>query len=270
MCDGSRFWKGALWPESAVAIPQDDGTDRVAVVMSKVCLGSTWLDIETVGYALVEYRYDPADPPADQPIRGEVTQPDLAAADAGYGRALLLEPDGYLYGYECGSFPDNWGPCRVGRVLPDEVTDPTAWRYWNGSDWTDPRSWVLDQTAAGAMELPGDAQTALPVAAFGVTYDEDDDTHVMVYSPWPGFCGVVAVRASDTPVGPWTDAIEITLPNCSGEIAGLNEHCYAATPQTQLCEPGVFAGGYYDMLTDTGTARYYTFVTPFVVTHTDD
>ena len=269
MCDGSRFWKGALWPESAVAIPQDDGTDRVAVVMSKVCLGSTWLDIEPAGYALVEYRYDPTDPPADQPIRGKVTQPDLATADAGYGRALLLEPDGYLYGYECGSFPDNWGPCRVARVLPDGVTDPTAWRYWNGSDWTDPRSWVPDQTAAGAMELPGDAQTALPVAAFGVTYHEGYDTHVMVYSPWPGFCGVVAVRASDTPVGPWTDAIEITLPNCSGEIAGLHEHCYAATPQTQLCEPGMFAGGYYDMVTDAGTARYYAFVTPFVVTHAD-
>ncbi len=266
-CDESDFWKAALWPESAVAIPQQDGTDRVVVVMSKVCLGTTWLDIETVGYAVAEYRYDPADPPADRPISGEVTQPHLADADNGYGRALLLAPDGYLYGYECGTFPDHWGPCHVARVLPDRVTDPSAWRYWNGGDWTDPSSWGPQQTTAEPMELPGDPRTALPVAAFGVTYDDGVDTYMMVYSPWPGFCGVLAARAADIPVGPWTDAVEIRFPNCSGTIAGLDEHCYAATPQPQLCTPGTFAGGYYDMLTDVGVARYYSFLTPFVVAH---
>ena len=93
-CAESQFRKAdaALWPESAVALPQEDGTDRVVVVMSKVCLGDTWLDIETVGFAVVEYRYDPNDPPIDEPIRGEVTQPHLAEADAGYGRALMLGP----------------------------------------------------------------------------------------------------------------------------------------------------------------------------------
>jgi hypothetical protein len=117
------------------------------------------------------------------------------------------------------------------------------------------------------MELPGDPRTALPVAAFGVTYDDGVDTYMMVYSPWPGFCDVLAARAADIPVGPWTDAVEIRFPNCSGTIAGLDEHCYAATPQPQLCTPGTFAGGYYDMLTDVGVARYYSFLTPFVVVH---
>ncbi len=266
-CTGSNFGDAALWPESAVALPQEDGTDRVVVVMSKVCVGDTWLDIETVGFAVVEYRYDPTDPPIDDPIRGEVTQPHLADADAGYGRALLHELDGFLYGYECGTYPDNWGPCRVARVRPEQVTDPAAWRYWNGGDWTDPRSWTLDAITAEAMELPGDAQTALPVAQFGVTYDEDFDTHLMVYSPWPGFCSVLAVRASDTPVGPWTDAVEITFPGCSATDNGVDEYCYAATPQMQLCEPETFAGGYYDMKTDEGVARYYTFAAPFVVVH---
>jgi len=272
-CAESQFRKAdaALWPESAVALPQEDGTDRVVVVMSKVCLGDTWLDIETVGFAVVEYRYDPNDPPIDEPIRGEVTQPHLADADAGYGRALLLGPDDLLYGYECGTYPDNWGPCRVARVRPEQLTDPAAWRYWNGGDWTDLRSWVSDATTAEAMELPGDARTALPVAAFGVTYDEVSDVHLMVYSPWPGFCDVLAVRASDTPVGPWTDAVEAAFPNCIGTIDNveedLDEHCYAGTPQMQLSEPGVFTGGYYDMSTDVGAARYYTFAAPFVVVH---
>jgi len=266
-CETSAFGDPALWPESAVAIPQDDGTDRVVVVMSKVCLGDLWLDIETVGFAVVEYRYDPANPPIDQPIRGEVTQPHLAAADAGYGRALLLDTDGFLYGYECGTYPTPWETCGVARVRPEQVTNPAAWRYWNGGDWTDPSNWVSDEAAAGAMELPGDDATALPIAAFGVTYHEGYDTHLMVYSPWPGFCGLLAVRASDTPVGPWTDAVEIAFPNCSGAARELDVHCYAGTPQTQLCEPGLFAGGYYDMDTDIDAGRYYTFVTPLVVVH---
>ncbi len=209
----------------------------------------------------------PPTPRSTSRSEGEVTQPHLADADAGYGRALLLDTDGFLYGYECGTYPDDWDTCGVARVRPDQVTDPTAWRYWNGGDWTDPRNWVSDESAAGAMELPGDEATALPVAAFGVTYHEGYDTHLMVYSPWPGFCGVLAVRASDTPVGPWTDAVEVGFPNCSGEDSGLDEHCYAGTPQTQLSEPGMFAGGYYDMVTDVGTARYYTFCAPFVVVH---
>jgi hypothetical protein len=266
-CTGAEFGDAALWPESAVALPQEDGTDRVVVVMSKVCVGDNWLDIETAGFAVVEYRYDPTDPPIDDPIRGEVTQPHLADADAGYGRALLHEPDGFLYGYECGTFPDDWGPCHVGRVRPEQVTDPTAWRYWNGGDRTDPRSWSPNETAAQAMELPGDAETALPVAAFGVTYDEVFDTHLMVYSPWPGFCNVLAIRASDTPVGPWTDAVEITFPGCGATDNGVDEYCYAATPQMQLCEHEMFAGGYYDMTTDEGAARYYTFAAPLVVVH---
>ena len=267
-CAGSGS-KAALWPESAVALPQEDGTDRVVVVMSKVCLGDNWLHIETVGFAVVEYRYDPTDPPIDEPIRGEVTQPHLADADAGYGRALLLESDGFLYGYQCGTYRKDWETCGVARVRPDQVTDPAAWRYWNGADWTDARNWVADEAAAGAMELPGDEQTARPVAAFGVTHLEGYDSHLLVYSPWPGFCSVLAVRASDTPVGPWTDAVEITFPNCMGTepVKELYEHCYAGTPQTQLREPDMFAGGYYDMKTDEGAARYYTFAAPFVVVH---
>ena len=131
-CDAAASSKAALWPEAAAAIPQDDGTDRVVVVMSKVCVGSSWLDIELVGYVIAEFTYDPDDPPADRPIEGRITQPDLAPVGSGYGRAMLLEPDGYLYGYQCGSFQDDeWGPCRVaprgggGRHRPDglEVLD---------------------------------------------------------------------------------------------------------------------------------------------------
>lgn len=265
-CTASVYPDAALWPEAAVALPQEDGTDRVVVVMSKVCLGSTWLDIETVGYAVAEFVYDPDDPPADRPITGEVTQPDLAPADAGYGRALLLADDGQLYGYQCGMFPDTWGPCRVARVSADDITDTASWSYWNGGDWIDPASWVPERAAAAPMDLAGAAEpNTLPVAAFGVVDDDGLDAHLMVYSPWPGFCSELAVRVADTPVGPWTQPVPITLPDCTDEDAELAEHCYAATPQMQLCGPDEFGGGYFDLLTDAGVGQYLTFVTPFVV-----
>jgi hypothetical protein len=266
-CKTSKYSKAALWPESAVAIPQDDGTDRVVVFMSKVCLGTDWLDIENVGLAVVEVRYDPADPPIDRAIRGAVTQPDLWASSVGYGRALLLGPDGSLYGYWCGDFPDDWTSCRVARVAPDDETDPAAWRYWNGGKWTESDSWTSVESDAAAMELPDSKQYELPIAAFGVTYDGGFDAYLMVYSPWPGFGFRADVRVSDAPVGPWTEPIGIALPDCIGEIEGLVGHCYAVTPQMQLCDEGMFAGGYFDMVCDDDLARYFTFVTPFVVTH---
>ena len=265
MCANSQFSKAALWPESAAALPQPDGTDRVVVVMSKVCVGTTWLDIESVGFAVAEFTYDPGDPPSDRRIVGQVTQPNLAGADEGYGRAMLLGTDGFLYGYQCGNYPERWGPCRIGRVATEDVTDTTAWRFWNGGDWTRADSWVPDRAAAAGMELPDPRANTLPVAAFSVVRDGHVNAYLMVYSPWPAFCSEVDVRVAGTPVGPWTSPVPITLPGCSGEVAGLDGHCYTATPQMQLCGPGEFGGGYFDLLTDSGLGQYFTFVIPFVV-----
>jgi hypothetical protein len=263
-CAASKYPDAALWPESAVALPRADGTDRVIVVMSKVCVGDDWLDIELVGYAIAEVTYDPADPPIDRSIVGDVTQPALAEAEAGFGRAMLLEPDGFLYGYQCGSYPtDRWGPCQVGRVATDDVTDTTAWRFWDGGDWTNTDNWVPERAAAAEMELPDPLGNTLPVASFGVVHAEQPDAYLMAYSPWPAFCGELAVRVAATPVGPWTSAVPITLSGCGGEAD--DGHCYTATPQMQLCGPDEFGGGYFDRFTDTGLGQYFTFVVPFVV-----
>jgi hypothetical protein len=265
ICAASDDAKPALWPEAAVVIPRGDGTDRVVVVMSKMCLGDDWLDFETMGFAVAEVVYDPDDPPVNRPIVGEITQPDLAPAEAGYGRAMLLGPDGYLYGYQCGSYPGAWGPCRAARVSPADVTDPNAWRVWNGDDWTDPANWVADRTAATAMELSGSTENMLPIAAFGVDHHADFDAYLMVYSPWPGFCSELDVRVADAPVGPWTEPVPITLPDCSGEDSGVAQHCYAATPQMQMCIGDELGGGYFDLQTPLGVGRYFAFATPFVV-----
>ena len=265
LCAGSRFSDAGLWPESAVAIAQPDGTDRVVVVMSKVCLGQQWLDIETVGYAIVEFIYDPDEPPVNTPIFGKVTQPDLASVEAGFGRAMLSHPDGFLYGYHCGEFTMSWGPCEVARVQGDQVADVNAWLFWNGGDWNNPSSWEPSKLVAAPMSMPGADNYLLPVAAFGVDYAPRLDVFLMVYTPWPGFCGQLAVRASTTPVGPWTEPLMITLPNCETDAGDLSKVCYAGTPQMQLCQGAGFAGGYFDSMTNLGVGRYLTFVSPLAV-----
>jgi hypothetical protein len=145
-----------------------------------------------------------------------------------------------------------------------------AWRFWDGGDWHSLSSWVRSAHAAAAMTLPGADIQMLPVAAFGVVFEPRIHAFLMVYTPWPGFCGQLAVRVAVTPVGPWSEPLVITLPDCEsadGEPSGV---CYAATPQMQLCEGQGFAGGYYHSLTHLGVARYLTFVSPFEVTRTTD
>ena len=76
----------------------------------------------------------------------------VADAEAGYGRALLLGPDDLLYGYECGTYPDNWGPCRVARVRPEQLTDPAY--YGRMSE-------LLDEIIAARRERAGTADRGL-------------------------------------------------------------------------------------------------------------
>jgi hypothetical protein len=115
------------------------------------------------------------------------------------------------------------------------------------------------------MSMPGADNYLLPVAAFGVDYAPRLDVFLMVYTPWPGFCGQLAVRASTTPVGPWTEPLMITLPNCETDAGDLSKVCYAGTPQMQLCQGAGFAGGYFDSMTNLGVGRYLTFVSPLAV-----
>jgi hypothetical protein len=254
-----------MWPEAAIAVPLADGRDRVVVFMGKVCLGTGFLDIDDVGLAVAEYLYDPEDPPVDRPVRGRVTQPDLAPTTARFGRAAVLAPDGYVYGQECGVFPDAWGPCRVARVRPESLTEPAAWRYWNGGPWIDATSWSSDRRDAAPTAMPAPVGEPYPVAAFDLEHDEDLGIYVMAYTPWPGFCGRVALRIAETPVGPWTEPVEVTLPDCREEIDGQGYYCYAGTLLSTRCAAETVGVGYFDMLVDGSHAEYRAVQLPFSV-----
>jgi hypothetical protein len=259
----------AMWPESAVAVPQPDGhTDRVVVFMSKVCLGDQFLEIVAKGMAVVETTYDDRVAHVDVPITGVVTQGDLALPAAAWGRGALLAGE-HVYAYHCGVFdPPQWGPCRVARVTPASITTTSAWRYWNGGSWSSEASWVSDPGSAAEMTAPdGIDGISMPVSAFTVAHDEQHDAYVMVYSPWPGFTDRVHVRVATTPVGPWTAPVEVFLPGCNDTNGGVQYLCYAGTAQPKLDQAGLLGLGYYDQLVQVGPTRgqYLTVTVPFTV-----
>jgi hypothetical protein len=259
----------AMWPESAVAIPQPDGhTDRVVVFMSKVCLGDQFLEIVAKGMAVVETTYDMNAKPIEVPVTGVVTQADLAVPATAWGRGAFLDDDGFVYAYHCGSFPGQWGPCRAARVVPGSITTSSAWRYWDGDDWTSAGNWVSDPGAAAPMTAPdGVDGFSLPISAFTITEDEQHGAYVMVYSPWPGFTDRVHVRVATTPVGPWTAPVEVFLPGCNDTNGGVQYLCYAGTAQPKLDQAGLLGLGYFDQLVQVGPTRgqYLTVTVPFSV-----
>jgi hypothetical protein len=262
-----------------VAVPQitgpDAGKDKVLVFMSKVCLGKGFLDIEAKGMALVELTYNPASPPVDKRIQGQVTKADLFGPAHPYGRAAVLGADANtIYTYECGQFDSaDWGahrPCTVGRVAFASRTNPAAWTYWAGSagdDFTDNSKWTPNSALASAIQSPTGAEVAAPVAAFTLTRDVAHGAYLMVYSPFPGFTDRVVVRVAETPVGPFTDPVTVFLPGCNDKTGGVEYLCYAGTAQPSLSKPGLLGIGYYDQLITPSPKRgqYMTVTVPFRV-----
>jgi hypothetical protein len=230
-----------------VVIP-DGPIDRVLAFMSNICLGSR-ANAESRGISLVEYRYDPADPPDGRAIIASTVNPQLFSS-ADYGFASLIGTDGNVYVYQChrpASPLDvhGFGPCTVARAPVDGISVPEAYQVWTGSGWSS------NMSAAAPMSLPpsGD-RPPIPPGGFSVTYHEGIHRFVMVYSPWPAHSQTIEVRVANSPVGPWSEPSQILLPDCSTEAKGTRYYCYAAGAQPVFDTPNRLGLGYYDRVVE--------------------
>jgi hypothetical protein len=260
----------AMWPESAVTVPQGGGVDRVVVFMSRVCLGNSFLEIRAMGMSVAETTYGGGSLDG-VPITGTITNLNFAGVSRAWGTAAHFDGS-HVYAYQCsrpvdgGGVPSDYGPCRVARVAPASVASVAAWRYWNGGDWTQAGSWVSDPAQAVAMNLPADVgpvPTVVPVASFTVTRDAVHGVWVMAYVAYPGLSSMVFARVATTPVGPWSAPVQIDLPGCGGD----GNWCYAGSAQPKFSTAGHLGFGYMDMSYDADLTRsqYMVATTPFTV-----
>lgn len=261
-----------MWPLSAVTVPVNATTDRVVAYFQNICLGPN-LATDSRGVAVVEWIYHRNSPPAEQPIVGTVLAQRIFPTNTYGNAAVFVAAENFIYNYACfgpagGGLPDAYGPCKVARVTPTNVANPSLYTYWDGD------TWEADQAQAAAMTLPvGVNGINNPVATLTVTWDAAHGVYVMAYSPWPGFTNKVVVRVATLPQGPWTAPVEITLPGCVDTVGGTGFYCYAGTAQPQFsvapvgAADGLLGIGYFDQLIAVGPNRGgYQYVTvPFRV-----
>jgi hypothetical protein len=100
-------------------------------------------------------------------------------------------PDGYVYVYGCIGNDKN---LVAARVQPKDFEELSEWKYWNGSGWSENKDDMKPLTNAVSNEL---SVTPLKNGKF-----------LLVFQVL-GLSDKVGVRIGDSPVGPFSDIIEV-------------------------------------------------------------
>jgi hypothetical protein len=158
-----------------------------------------------------------------------------ALGEIAYGVATLPlteqagapHPDGFLYVY--GVRSDDYNKkLLVARVRPDQITNASAYRFWNG------RLWVTDinKSAPVANRMGAELSvTPLPDGRFMVVHQLD------------AISGTIAVRYGSSPVGPFGKPIPIWL--CPEEKLTPDTFVYGAKAHPHLSAPGELLISYH-------------------------
>ena len=137
-------------------------------------------------------------------------------------------PDGYVYVYGCIGKDKN---LVVARVKPAKFEDFAEWRYWNGISWIKNINELKAITNSVSNEL---SMTTLPGGRFLLIFQ------VM------GLSDKVGMRIAQSPVGPFSDIIEIyTTPEWKEGI-----WTYNAKAHPNLSKPGELLISYNTITAD--------------------
>ncbi len=102
-----------------------------------------------------------------------------------------LNPDGYVYVYGCIGANKN---LVVARIQPKDLENMKAWRYWNGTTWSEQKDDMKPITNSVSNEL-----SITPMA---------NGKYILVFQVM-GLSDKVGIRIGDSPVGPFSDIIEV-------------------------------------------------------------
>ncbi len=165
-------------------------------------------------------RYAQTDTPLYLPASG-------SAGETTYGMALLPHtptagapsPDGYLYVYGLRNDAFN-KRLLVARVLPQQIANFTAYRFWDGAAW--------NADIAAAEPVTGRVSSEFSVSPLA------DGRYLLVFQ-LDTLSNQVAVRYGASPVGPWSDyTVVYTAPE---DDLTRDTYTYNAKAHPHLSEP---------------------------------
>jgi hypothetical protein len=179
----------------------------------------------------------------DAPLLGSYKRKSLplfaprngALGEIAFGVALMpmtkqahaANPDGYLYVYGTRSDKLN-KKLLVARVLPQEIDQPEAYRFWSGTDW------VADINASLPIANRMGAELSVTPLA---------DGRFMVVHQLDTLSSLVAVRYGSTPMGPFGKPIPVWL--CPEDEMTPNTFVYGAKAHPHLSAPGELLISYH-------------------------
>jgi len=186
---GARW---ALWPES-IAVDAATGHALVFYMLLSALPGG--FNFQSVGSSVATWQslqQQPQRPTINPPV--VPAHPDLLfnQNEPSFGSASLIS-NGMLYVYGCGNPADSLDKsCWLGRVIPANVLDRSAWSYYAGNgNWS---SQISDATPVFVGNN-----------ILSVSWNNYLQQYIAVYSA--PFSQNVMIRTASNPEGPWSLAV---------------------------------------------------------------
>lgn len=176
----------ALWPGTPV---WDAARQQALVPYAVLYLGEDAAEHPGGGHSIAIW--DDVEAQPTRPIlHPESDFPDiLFGHEEGDWATTAAVSDGWFYLFGC--HEDGWDrPCRLARAPLDEVQVRTAWRFWDGRDW----SVSMDEAVALFDGAP----------IMSLSWNQHLQAWIVVYTP--PLAGEVHARVSPTLTGPWSRA----------------------------------------------------------------
>ena len=155
---------------------------------------------------------------------GAALFPNTAAAGA-------PEPDGYVYVYGLQNGGER--PKLVAaRVAEREIEDLSAWRFWNGAEWT-----TVKEDVAPVADIVSPELSVSPVTGGWL-----DGKYVLVFHQPSETGGTVSISTADSPVGPFGEPVRLFA--CDPFHKDAAVYNYNAKAHPHLSRPGELLASY--------------------------
>jgi hypothetical protein len=178
--------------------------------------GSTWFSsLDSVGSQANLYK---ADPDGSGPI-GELVMGTAILDTSSVSKAYMADGFDYIYGTRNDFLSKK---VFVARAVPANVTNPSAWAFWNASSHT----WVTGSSAinsATPMQDTSNATLGDMAVEYSVT-QLPDGRFAMVYLNADALGTEISARYASLPQGPWSVRqllYNVSIPNTGNSALGL-------------------------------------------------